>query len=100
MNYFFGGPGGIPACRQAGEPPKAYASRFILPRFVEDGILFRETDETVCLMFFWWAGRDSNPRRRMPADLQSAPFDRFGTDPSCKTTFGYHRVSYIDEKQI
>ncbi len=25
------------------------------------------------------AGRDSNPRRRMPADLQSAPFDRFGT---------------------
>jgi len=59
MNYFFGGPGGIPACRQAGEPPKAYASRFILPHFVEDGILFRETDETVCLMFFWWAGRDS-----------------------------------------
>lgn len=30
----------------------------------------------------WWRGRDSNPRRRMPTDLQSAPFDRFGTSPS------------------
>ena len=30
---------------------------------------------------FIWAGLDSNQRRRMPADLQSAPVDRFGTDP-------------------
>ncbi|ALM09732.1 MAG: hypothetical protein PeribacterA2_0341 [Candidatus Peribacter riflensis] len=29
----------------------------------------------------WWAGRDSNPRRRKPPDLQSGPFDHFGTDP-------------------
>ena len=28
-----------------------------------------------------WAGEDSNLRRRMPADLQSAPFGRLGTDP-------------------
>ena len=28
-----------------------------------------------------WAERDSNPRRRKPADLQSAPVDRFGIDP-------------------
>ena len=28
-----------------------------------------------------WAGLDSNPRRRKPTDLQSVPFDRFGTDP-------------------
>ena len=30
---------------------------------------------------FLWAGHDSNMRRRKPADLQSAPFDRSGTDP-------------------
>jgi hypothetical protein len=29
----------------------------------------------------WWAGLDSNQRRRTPADLQSAPFGRLGTDP-------------------
>jgi hypothetical protein len=29
----------------------------------------------------WWAGQDSHLRRRKPADLQSAPFDCFGTDP-------------------
>jgi len=28
-----------------------------------------------------WAGKDSNLRRRQPADLQSAPFVRSGTDP-------------------
>ena len=29
-----------------------------------------------------WAGKDSNLRRQLPADLQSAPFGRLGTDPS------------------
>ncbi len=29
----------------------------------------------------WWRGEDSNLRRQEPADLQSAPFDRFGTSP-------------------
>ncbi len=29
----------------------------------------------------WWRGEDSNLRRDDPADLQSAPFDRFGTSP-------------------
>jgi len=28
-----------------------------------------------------WAGQDSNLRRRTPADLQSALFDRSRTDP-------------------
>src|SRR3989304_8188694 len=31
-----------------------------------------------------WAGRESNPRRLMPGDLQSPPFDRFGTCPKIK----------------
>ena len=33
----------------------------------------------------WWAGLDSNQRSRKAADLQSAPFDHFGTDPRLKT---------------
>ena len=32
----------------------------------------------------WWAGKDSNLRRHKPADLQSAPFGRLGTDPFLK----------------
>ena len=31
-----------------------------------------------------WAGQDSDLRRLTPADLQSAPVDRFGTDPLFK----------------
>lgn len=31
--------------------------------------------------FLMWAELDSNQRRREPADLQSAPVDRFGIDP-------------------
>src|SRR4030095_15443271 len=27
----------------------------------------------------WWGGEDLNPRRRTPADLQSAPFGHLGT---------------------
>src|SRR5579862_833258 len=30
---------------------------------------------------FWWRGKDSNLRRRKPADLQSAPVGRLGTPP-------------------
>src|SRR3989441_6886476 len=30
----------------------------------------------------WWGGEDSNPRRRTPADLQSAPFGHLGTSPN------------------
>ena len=32
----------------------------------------------------WWAGKDSNLRRRKPADLQSAPFSHSGTYPDCE----------------
>src|SRR4030095_2894973 len=30
----------------------------------------------------WWGGEDLNPRRRTPADLQSAPFGHLGTSPN------------------
>ena len=30
----------------------------------------------------WWGEEDSNLRRRAPADLQSAPFDRSGISPA------------------
>src|SRR5262252_4848346 len=39
------------------------------PRF---GVAFRSG---------WWRGKDSNLRRRKPADLQSAPVGRLGTPP-------------------
>ena len=32
-------------------------------------------------VFFGWAVRDSNPRSRQTADLQSAPFGHFGNCP-------------------
>jgi hypothetical protein len=40
----------------------------------------------------WWAGLDSNQRRRKPADLQSAPVVHFGTDPysATKSSSGVH----------
>ena len=33
-------------------------------------------------MLSWWGGEDLNPRRRLPADLQSAPFGHLGTSPN------------------
>jgi hypothetical protein len=33
------------------------------------------------LKLTWWAGKDLHLGRHKPADLQSAPFDCFGTDP-------------------
>lgn len=33
-----------------------------------------------------WRGLDSNQRRRKPADLQSAPFGRFGTSPCLRSS--------------
>ena len=42
--------------------------------------------------FPWWAGLDSNQRRRTPAELQSAPFDRSGTDPCCAGADGRTRT--------
>jgi uncharacterized protein YajQ (UPF0234 family) len=37
----------------------------------------------------WWAGKDSNLRRHTPADLQSAPFGRLGTDPTARHATGF-----------
>lgn len=41
-----------------------------------------------------WAREDSNLRRNNPADLQSAPFGRFGTRPSVLT------VTYVNLRNI
>ena len=41
----------------------------------------------------WWAGKDSNLRRHKPADLQSAPFGRLGTDPQGIKPIGLSIVS-------
>src|SRR5690606_23739879 len=38
--------------------------------------------------FVWWRGEESNLRRREPADLQSAPFGRFGTSPVRTHAYG------------
>jgi hypothetical protein len=50
-------------------------------------------------ILFLWAGLDSNQRRRVPADLQSAPVDRFGTDPrKQKLLLTYHKINKISRK--
>ena len=35
----------------------------------------------------WWRGKDSNLRRRKPADLQSAPVGRLGTPPRKRAAY-------------
>src|ERR1700758_2992992 len=40
-----------------------------------------EAHATFPLHLRWWRGKDSNLRRRKPADLQSAPVGRLGTPP-------------------
>src|SRR6188508_3515276 len=47
------------------KPPTIYPSNFVLPSTQNE----------------WWRGKDSNLRRRKPADLQSAPVGRLGTPP-------------------
>src|SRR6187397_2056511 len=47
------------------KPPTIYPSKFVLPPAQNE----------------WWRGKDSNLRRRKPADLQSAPVGRLGTPP-------------------
>ncbi len=39
------------------------------------------TLEVFFIFFIWWAGKDSNLRRRTPSDLQSDAFGHFATDP-------------------
>src|SRR3954470_17873935 len=46
-------------------PPTIYPSNFVFPSTHNK----------------WWRGKDSNLRRRKPADLQSAPVGRLGTPP-------------------
>ncbi len=40
----------------------------------------------------WWREKDSNLRRLMPADLQSAPFGHFGIPPGLK--FSKQQISF------
>ena len=42
---------------------------------------WHEKTTTEVIVFSWWVGKGSNLRRREPGDLQSPPFDHFGTDP-------------------
>ena len=39
----------------------------------------------------WWRGKDSNLRRRKPADLQSAPVGRLGTPPRKRAAYSDFR---------
>ena len=57
----------------------------------------------------WWAGKDSNLRRHKPADLQSAPFGRLGTDPQGVHSIGlgivftmpsFYIVSEVDKQEL
>ena len=57
----------------------------------------------------WWAGKDSNLRRHKPADLQSAPFGRLGTDPQGVHSIGlgivftmpsFDIVSEVDKQEL
>lgn len=43
----------------------------------------------------WWAEKDSNLRRREPADLQSAPFDRFGIYPGKSWLVGHEWKGFL-----
>ncbi len=47
-----------------------------------------KTHAVEAYVFIWWVGKGSNLRRLMPADLQSAPFDRFGTHPPLPIGYG------------
>ena|GEM_PF-2013323 len=38
---------------------------------------------------FWWAERDSNPRRREPSGLQPDPVDHFGIYPNTVSCMQY-----------
>ncbi len=43
--------------------------------------VYKKRKIEIAQRFLWWAGKVSNLRRHKPADLQSAPFDHFGTCP-------------------
>ena len=77
-----GPPGGVEAGPATNPGAIDYGEIGIATRCADRFWLHRST------LGIWWVGRDSNPRRRKPADLQSAPFDRSGTYP-----FGYKKLS-------
>src|SRR5690349_235757 len=59
---------------------KAHASQTFNPRKSTD-YLPLELRFSLPPKTQWWRGKDSNLRRRKPADLQSAPVGRLGTPP-------------------
>ena len=67
-----------PPAWKAGALPLSY-SRSLIPR--SGPVIASEPTG-------WWRGEDLNPRRRSPADLQSAPFGHLGTSPSVRPLAG------------
>src|SRR5579871_4081016 len=47
----------------------------------------------------WWRGKDSNLRRRKPADLQSAPVGRLGTPPQNEPRILRSKSCTVNDKQ-
>ena len=52
------------------------------------------------ICFSWWRGEDSNLRRREPTDLQSAPFDRFGTSPLCRLAESLRPQTFRTQRSV
>ena len=48
----------------------------------------------------WWRGEDSNLRRHEPADLQSAPFNHFGTSPIPRNSRATHVRWLFGDKSV
>ena len=76
-----------------------------LPTSIRDNdAICGETTGLPCLihraMTTWWRGEDSNLRRHEPADLQSAPFNHFGTSPIPSNSHATHVRWLFDDKSV
>src|SRR3989442_1638315 len=69
-----------PPAWKAGALPLSYSRPHAEPRAPRSGHPRSEPSTWHSLQ--WWGGEDLNPRRRTPADLQSAPFGHLGTSPN------------------
>ena len=80
-----------------------------MPEAVEMLSEYQNWNSVSTLYVQWWAGKDSNLRRHKPADLQSAPFGRLGTDPQGVHSIGlgivftmpsFDIVSEVDKQEL
>ena len=80
-----------------------------MPEVVEMLSEYQNWNSVSTLYVQWWAGKDSNLRRHKPADLQSAPFGRLGTDPQGVHSIGlgivftmpsFDIVSEVDKQEL